>query len=66
MWAIISTLHPKKIKALVDEARQRRSIKGEEDPANLVEADPAVFKEIQSIHSQKGIKIYNAAFQLTT
>ena len=46
----VSTLLPKEIKALVDEARQRRNIKGKEDPANLVEADPAIFKEIQLVY----------------
>ena len=54
MWEIISTLRPTETKKLIDEARQQRSIKGEEDPNQLVEVDPGIFKEIQSVLSQKG------------
>ena len=49
MFAIISTLRPTETKKLIDEVRQHRSIKGEEDPNQLVEIDPRIFKEIQSV-----------------
>ena len=53
MWTIISTLRPTETKKLIDEVRQHRSIKGEEDPNQLVEVDPEIFKEIQSVFFQK-------------
>ena len=54
MWTIISTLRPDATKKLIEEARKHCSIKPDENRDNLVEVDPEIFKEIQSVVSQKG------------
>ena len=54
MWTIISTLRPDATKILIEEARKHRSIKPDENRDNLIKVDPEIFKEIQSVVSQKG------------
>ena len=57
MWTIISILRPDVTKKLIEEARKHRSIKPDENRDNLVEVDPEIFKEIQSVVSQKGMHL---------
>ena len=53
MWKIISTFHPTETKKLIDKARQHWIINGEEDPNQLVQVDPGMFKEIQPVFFRK-------------
>ena len=54
MLTIISTLCPDATKKLIEEVRKHRRIKPDENRDSLVEVDPEIFKEFQSLVSQKG------------
>ena len=58
IWGVISTIRPEETTKLVSDARKSRGVKKEENQDELVEVDPLLFKEIQSVVMQKGIPIY--------
>ena len=58
MWAVISTLRPDQTRKLIEDARKSRSQQKTYDENELVEVDPEIFKEIQSVLLQKSKQLF--------
>jgi hypothetical protein len=54
LFAIVSTLYPKSLRKLIEEARIHRAKAGDEDDEELIWILPEIKKSIMDIISQKG------------
>ena len=53
MFSIVSKFYPKSLRELVETAREKRSLKQDEDQDQLIEVDPAILDKIMSVLSIK-------------
>ena len=62
MWTIISTVNSEATSKLIKDARKGRMSEDAIDQDQLVEVDPALFKEIKEIVAHKGNRVFLEAY----
>ena len=62
MWTIISTVNPEATSKLIKDVRKGGISEDAIDQDQLVEVDPALFKEIKEIVAYKGNRVFLEAY----